>query len=256
MATSPPPHNRRIGALPWRVAASQGGDLRHSVQAGAKAPLLEILHPFRDRLEKHRLMWGRGRGREKIHAALIDELSAAGVDQISFDVDFSSPSTDEQDGILEDALRRAGGGVVLAAFSQKFSSDLADLRIWYNWPIARFAQNAWSGAVNVFSDRDGVVKEFPDRPCHRRREPTPSMPMLIANGEAELGREFLIDFGILRIRHRLRHLCDRCAWQTRRPPPPRGQESDRWRLRHRVARLFSSPGFRIYPRAARSSSRR
>ena len=131
----------------------------------------------------------------RIHAALVDALTASGVDQIAFDVDFSSPSTDEQDRILEDALRRAGGTVVLAAFRQKLSGDPADRRMIDNRPLPRFADNAWSGTVNVFADRDGIVRKVSTGHLVAG-EPTLSMPMLLANGAAELGREFLIDFGI------------------------------------------------------------
>jgi CHASE2 domain-containing sensor protein len=49
-----------------------------------------------------------------VHAGLIQQLSGVGAAQIGFDIDFSSPSVDEQDEALEDALRKAGGTIILA----------------------------------------------------------------------------------------------------------------------------------------------
>jgi diguanylate cyclase (GGDEF)-like protein len=131
----------------------------------------------------------------RIHAALVDALSDYGVSQIGFDVDFSSPSVSEEDQVFEDALRRAGGGVVLAAFNQKLSHESGERRVASNRPIPRFAEHSWAGSVNVFADRDGLVRRFPSGDFVGG-EPTPSMPVMFANTEQELGREFVIDFGI------------------------------------------------------------
>ena len=131
----------------------------------------------------------------RIHAALVDALSDYGVSQIGFDVDFSSPSVAHEDQAFEDALRRAGGGVVLAAFNQKLSHEAGDRRVASNRPIPRFAENSWAGSVNVFADRDGLVRRFPSGDFVGG-EPTPSMPVMFANTEVELGREFVIDFSI------------------------------------------------------------
>jgi len=53
-----------------------------------------------------------------LHADLIDKLESAGASDIVFDVDFSSPSNPAFDQAFVDALRRAGGSVVLPSFKQ------------------------------------------------------------------------------------------------------------------------------------------
>lgn len=138
---------------------------------------------------------GRWPWPRRIHADLITEISRAGASQIAFDVDFSSASNEEDDGILEDALRQQGGTVILAAFAQRRSNAAGDQEITFNRAIERFAQHSWSATVNVFADRDGVVRKFPFGDMVAG-EPTPSMPAMLAGGSGELGRDFLIDFGI------------------------------------------------------------
>lgn len=134
--------------------------------------------------------WPRG-----IHAALVDELSKAGVAQIGFDVDFSARSNETEDAAFEDALRRAGGSTILATFAQKLSSGRGEDRIAFNQPLKRLADNAWVATVNVFPDRDGLVRRFPFG-ATVAGEPTPSMPAMLSNTPGQIGSDFLIDFGI------------------------------------------------------------
>ena len=60
-----------------------------------------------------------------LHAALLDNLVAAGAERIAFDIDFSSPSSAEADAELERALRAAGGRVALAAHRQSQRGEMA-----------------------------------------------------------------------------------------------------------------------------------
>jgi CHASE2 domain-containing sensor protein len=57
--------------------------------------------------------WPRG-----VHAQVIDKLIALRAKDIAIDIDFSSPSTPSEDTKLAEALRRAGGNVILPAFKQ------------------------------------------------------------------------------------------------------------------------------------------
>ena len=131
----------------------------------------------------------------RIHADLVDALTAAGVAQIGFDVDFSATSREREDAAFETALRRAGGTVILAAFGQKLSNEAGETRISFNRPIQRFADNSWSAAVNVFPDRDGIVRRFPYGAV-LAGEPTPSMPAMLSGKVGQVGGDFPIDFGI------------------------------------------------------------
>src|SRR5215468_6667540 len=47
----------------------------------------------------------------QLHADLIDKLSQAGVSEITFDIDFSSPSNEASDQSFLAALKRAGGAI-------------------------------------------------------------------------------------------------------------------------------------------------
>src|SRR5258705_12096333 len=54
----------------------------------------------------------------RLHAELMNQLERAGTRDIVFDVDFSTPSDPESDRLFLDALRGAGGSVVLPSFKQ------------------------------------------------------------------------------------------------------------------------------------------
>ena len=58
-----------------------------------------------------------------MHAALVYRLDSAGASEIVFDIDFSAASTPDADRAFADALRRAGGSVVLPAFAFKAYRD-------------------------------------------------------------------------------------------------------------------------------------
>ena len=94
----------------------------------------------------------------RYHAQVVHELHEAGASIIAFDVDFSarSESGDEE---LGAAIREAGH-VILPTFEQRSSGRLSDNRILASRPDAAF-RDAWVGGVNIFPDRDGVVREYP-----------------------------------------------------------------------------------------------
>jgi diguanylate cyclase (GGDEF)-like protein/PAS domain S-box-containing protein len=94
------------------------------------------------------------------HAEMIDRLGAAGASDIVLDVDFSSPSTPQADQALVDALKRAGGSVVLPAFKQ-FAYSGGRQTIHVNRPLPQFEKNAWSAIVNVRIESDGLVRRYP-----------------------------------------------------------------------------------------------
>ena len=93
------------------------------------------------------------------HADLIGKLEQAGATDIVFDVDFSSPSNPASDHALEEALKKAGGSVVLPAFKQLVTSA-GEKSIHVNRPLPQFDPYAWSAIVNVAVEPDGLVRRF------------------------------------------------------------------------------------------------
>ena len=131
-----------------------------------------------------------------LHAQLIDRLRGAGVGDIVFDVDFSSPSNPAADAAFAEALKSAGGSVVLPSFRQPTSTpngQLSSLQV--NRPLPAFLEQSWSAIVNVAVEPDGRVRRYPvsDRVDGQL---VPSMAAVVA-GQADLSKPpFLIDFSI------------------------------------------------------------
>ncbi len=130
-----------------------------------------------------------------VYGTLIDRLGALHADEIALDIDLSTPSSDEEDGALEEALVRAGNSVILAEFVQKPTAAADEDRISVNRPIARFASHVWPATVNVRQDSDGKVRRFAYADSIAG-EAVPSIPAMFAGAVAPVGREYLIDFGI------------------------------------------------------------
>ena len=93
-----------------------------------------------------------------LHAQVLDKLMALGADEVVFDIDFSTASTESNDAAFEAALERAGGYANLAAFQQRSgSSGLVVL----NQPLPRFARHADSVLVNVQANSGGPLRWVP-----------------------------------------------------------------------------------------------
>ncbi|MBA4308376.1 MAG: hypothetical protein C0429_16730 [Sphingopyxis sp.] len=133
--------------------------------------------------------WPRG-----YHAQLIDELDKAGVEQIVFDVDFSSHSSRSQDEALAAAISRADGKVVLATFRQPQSTGEmnADLE---NLPVPMLREKAFLGSVNVRPDADGQVNSYPFGTI-TEATPRPSIGALLGDASGAVNKEFKIDQSI------------------------------------------------------------
>lgn len=129
-----------------------------------------------------------------VHAQLIDRLVALDAAEIAIDIDFSTRSNPVDDAALEDALRRAGGAVIIAALAQK-ETAAADADMIYNRPLERFAKHAWIGSASVRQDRDGTVRRFPYG-LIVDGQIVPSIPALLGGGLGQAGGDFLVDFSI------------------------------------------------------------
>ncbi|MET0970789.1 MAG: EAL domain-containing protein [Tardiphaga sp.] len=130
-----------------------------------------------------------------LHARLIDQLGKAGTGDIVFDVDFSAASDPASDAAFADALKAAGGSVVLPTFRQTARADQTVAGTHVNQPLPAFAAQSWTASVNVAIDRDGLVHRYP---FFERIDggTLPSMSAMLA-GQTGINRPpFLIDFGI------------------------------------------------------------
>jgi diguanylate cyclase (GGDEF)-like protein/PAS domain S-box-containing protein len=127
----------------------------------------------------------------RLHADLLRRLESAGVRDVVFDVDFSTPSDPASDRAFVDALESAGGSVVLPSFKQPG----ADGAVHINLPLRKFADHSWSAVVNVTVEPDGLVRRYPFGEKFDEQF-FPSMGALLAGQYTELRAPFLIDFGI------------------------------------------------------------
>jgi diguanylate cyclase (GGDEF)-like protein/PAS domain S-box-containing protein len=131
----------------------------------------------------------------RIYAELIDKLRAAGAGDIAFDVDFSAPSDPQSDAAFAEALRIAGGSVVLPSFQQLARNREDGKIVHVNRPISPFRKNSWSALVNVAVEPDGLVRRYSFGEVVDR-EFVPSLAALLAGKYETKEPPFLIDFGI------------------------------------------------------------
>ncbi len=129
-----------------------------------------------------------------MHAELVRTLAAAGAREIAFDVDFSSRSNETSDRSFAEAVRNAGGGVILPAFKQRIREGLND-RIHVSRPIEALNDAGWTALVNVVPDNDGVVRRYPYGDIVDG-EFMLSMAAMLAGSPQTQPSSFHIDFGI------------------------------------------------------------
>ena len=164
-------------------------DLRASLQekpATGKIALVEI--DAKSIRALGRWPWPR-----EYYAELITRLSRAGADQIAFDIDFSSPSSPDQDAVLADALKRSDAAIVLATFKQASSSGRADLV--ESLPIQPLRENAFLGSVNVHPDKRGQLNTYSFGTVTGNKV-RPSLAAMLAESSGDIGERFLIDQSI------------------------------------------------------------
>ena len=131
----------------------------------------------------------------RLHADLIDRLESAGASDIAFDVDFSSPSDPAFDQALVDALQRAGGSVVLPAFTQLVGGSENGKTIFVNRPLPQFGEHAWPAVVNVAVESDGLVRRYSYGEILDGKF-LPSMGALLAGKDKSKKEPLQIDFNI------------------------------------------------------------
>ena len=127
-----------------------------------------------------------------LYAELIRQLQKADVQDIALDVDFSTPSDASSDRTFAEALKDAGGSIVLPSFQQP-RTDRATLHV--NRPLQQFAEHSWSALVNVEVESDGLVRRYPFGEKLDGKF-VPSMATVLAGQYDEKRTPFLIDFSI------------------------------------------------------------
>ncbi|CCD94498.1 putative signaling protein containing CHASE2/PAS/GGDEF/EAL domains [Bradyrhizobium sp. ORS 375] len=132
------------------------------------------------------------------HARLLDQLQRAGVRDVAFDVDFSSPSEPAADRAFQEALQNAKSSVALPAFRQLNATQQGPA-IHINRPLPQFEKLSWSGLVNIEVARDGRVRRYTfGEYCEVGHDKTfvQSFGAFLAGSDAVRDDAFLIDYGI------------------------------------------------------------
>jgi len=136
----------------------------------------------------NRWPWPRG------HCArVVDQLDAAGVRSVAFDVDLSAPSRAVEDALLARSLERARAAIVLPVFSQSASFD--NTRQMDTLPLEDFRKNVLLGSVSVLPDPDGLLRHafFGTINDGAARA---SLAAQVAQHSGAAGTRFPIDFAI------------------------------------------------------------
>ncbi|MCS4096079.1 EAL domain-containing protein [Rhizobium sp. BK176] len=131
--------------------------------------------------------WPRG-----LYGELLDRLVSAKVGDIVLDIDFSTPSTAEEDALLSAALERAGTGVLLPLFRQQASANSSETEI--SRPIPQLLDKSWPAFANVSLDLDGLVRRFSLGDIDNGT-PTPSVAAALGGASAAIESQ-LVDFSI------------------------------------------------------------
>ena len=104
----------------------------------------------------------------RLHADLLRQLEIAGVRDVAFDVDFSTPSDTASDQAFVAALENAGGSVFLPSFQQPGADAANGAILHVNRPLQQFGDHSWSAAVNVSVEPDGRGPALSVRREYRR----------------------------------------------------------------------------------------
>ena len=131
----------------------------------------------------------------RLHAELLRRLTAAGVRDVVFDVDFSTPSDPASDREFVNALAEAGGSVVLPSFKQPGVGAGSASSVHINRPLKEFSDQSWSAMVNVDVEPDGLVRRYPFGELFEG-EFLPSMGAVVAGQYRRGEAPFLIDFSV------------------------------------------------------------
>lgn len=127
------------------------------------------------------------------YATLVDKLSAAGVAQIAFDVDFSSHSTADQDGRFATALENSNAAIILPTFKQKESTT--ESGYVESLPIELLREHSILASVNVHPDKSGQLNDYSYGTITDNMV-RPSLASMVAEASGHINKTFAIDQSI------------------------------------------------------------
>jgi EAL domain-containing protein (putative c-di-GMP-specific phosphodiesterase class I)/CHASE2 domain-containing sensor protein len=127
------------------------------------------------------------------YAQVVERLHKAGAASIAFDVDLSARSAPEEDAALAQALRGAGGKVILPTFRQAAGGGKEGWRD--SLPIPELRDHANLAAVNIQADLDGQVRRALVGVV-TDGVPRPSLAAMLAHVPGSADRDFEIDYAI------------------------------------------------------------
>ncbi|MDP5104439.1 MAG: CHASE2 domain-containing protein, partial [Erythrobacter sp.] len=128
------------------------------------------------------------------YARLVQQLDAAGVRSISFDVDFSGSGADPADDLaFGAAIAAANAPVTLPTFYQ--SAGFREGRQLDSLPVAPLRGHAQLASVSVTEDKDGFVRSMPLGTV-TNAVPRPSIAAFVAGRAGMVGESFPIDFAV------------------------------------------------------------
>ncbi|MBK8908920.1 MAG: EAL domain-containing protein [Rhodospirillales bacterium] len=128
----------------------------------------------------------------RYHAEIIEQLLAAGAEQIAFDIDFSSSSAPGDDEILEEAFRSASGRVTLTVHKQLVRTG-DGVELVHTEPLASFRPYVNLASANVYPDDDGVIRQMPTSDTWRG-ERLPTISASLAGADSSAPPWFYIDY--------------------------------------------------------------
>lgn len=105
---------------------------------------------------------GRWPWPRSVHAALVEQLRAAGADRVGFDIDLSAAGDPTADRALASALAAAGPDrVALAGYLQHQPMADRPPRVVETVPSAQLLPHAALASVNIVPDVDGLARAYP-----------------------------------------------------------------------------------------------
>jgi len=130
------------------------------------------------------------------YAFAVRALTAAGASEIAIDVDMSARTNPNETAALADALKDAGGHVILPAFTQLAVPGDIDAGLIDARPHETLGPNAWLGSVTVIPDADGRLRQLIYGMRGANDEFHYSMFALLAGKAKTSPQPFYVDYGI------------------------------------------------------------
>jgi len=127
-----------------------------------------------------------------LHATLLDRLMGAGVDEVAFDIDFSSSRDPFDDALFTAALERAGGYAYLAAFAQMGP----DGQLHFSRPLPEFSAAADPVLVNVLLNPVTATAHSLPIAASDAAGTIPALAVQLARGNAPLPQVLEVDFSL------------------------------------------------------------